>query len=53
MEVAKLIGPGKTVVTCICDNGSKYINRLYSRAELEKRGLLEYVPEECRKYLKN
>lgn len=53
MEVAKLIGPGKTIVTCICDNGSKYINRLYSKSELEKRGLLLHVPEKYRKFLKN
>ena len=53
MEVAKLIGHGKTVVTCICDTGAKYLNRLYSRNELEKRALLEHVPEAYRKFLKN
>ena len=52
LQVAKLIGPGKTIVTCLCDTGAKYINRLYSRQELEKRNLLEAVPEKYRNLLK-
>lgn len=52
LQVAKLIGPGKTIVTCICDNGAKYMNRLYSKSELEKRNLLNAVPEQYRVFLK-
>lgn len=52
LQVAKLIGPNKTIVTCICDTGNKYLGRLYSKAELEKRNLIEAVPAEYRKFLK-
>ena len=52
LQVAKLIGPGKTIVTCLCDTGVKYMNRLYSKSELEKRNLLSSVPEQYRQYLK-
>lgn len=52
-QVAKILGPGKTIVTCLCDTGAKYINRLYSKSELEKRGLLDSVPEPYRRHLKN
>lgn len=52
MQVAKLIGPGKTIVTCLCDTGTKYMNRLYSKSELEKRNLIEAVPPSYRQFLK-
>ena len=52
LQVAKLLGPGKTIVTCLCDTGVKYMNRLYSRAELEKRGLIESVPAAYRAFLR-
>jgi cysteine synthase A len=52
MEVAKLMGPGKTIVTCLCDTGNKYMNRLFSKAELEKRGLLDAVPIQYQQFLK-
>ena len=52
VQVAKLMGPGKTIVTCLCDNGAKYMNRLYSRSELERRNLLHAVPEKYRYTLK-
>lgn len=38
VQVARLLGPGNTVVTCLCDTGARYYNKLYSRAELESRG---------------
>ena len=53
MQVAKLMGPGKTIVTCICDTGAKYMRRLYSKKELDNRGLLEAVPAEYRMFLKD
>ena len=52
VQAAQLMGPGKTIVTCLCDSGAKYLNRLYSKAELEKRGLLDSVPEKYHAYLK-
>lgn len=52
VQVAKLMGPGKTIVTCLCDTGAKYMNRLYSKSELEKRNLIEAVPVEYRQFLK-
>ena len=52
VQVAKLIGPGKTIVTCLCDTGTKYMNRLFSKSELEKRNLLNAVPEQYRAFLK-
>jgi cysteine synthase len=52
IEIALELGPGSTVVTCLCDSGQKYINRLYSKSELEKRALYNYVPEEYRQFLK-
>ncbi|OQV24605.1 hypothetical protein BV898_01665 [Hypsibius exemplaris] len=45
VDVAKLMGPGKTVVSCLCDNGQKYFKRLFSKKALMDAGLLEFVPE--------
>merc|ERR1712127_919494 len=53
MQVAKLMGPGKTIVTCLCDTGAKYVNRLYSRKELECRNLIDSVPAQYQKFLKD
>jgi len=53
MQVAKVLGPGKTIVTCLCDTGTKYMRRLYSRAELTNRGLLDAVPSEFHQFLKD
>lgn len=52
VQVAKILGPGKTIVTCLCDTGAKYMNRLYSRSELEKRDLINSIPVQYRKFLK-
>jgi len=51
LQVAKLIGPNKKIVTCLCDTGTKYMKRLYSKSELHKRGLLDAVPEKYRQFL--
>lgn len=48
VEVAQMLGPGHTIVTCLCDTGQRYYNKLYSRAEMESRGLLEAIPEPFR-----
>ena len=37
--VARNLGPGHTVVTVLCDGGSKYQSRLFNKAFLKKQGL--------------
>ena len=44
VHVAKQLGPGKTIVTCICDAGQRYYARLFSKKWLESRGLLDAIP---------
>jgi cysteine synthase A len=41
VRVARDLGPGHTVVTILCDGGSKYVSRLYNRAWLQEKNLLE------------
>lgn len=45
VDVAKKIGPGKTVVTVLCDGAYRYQSRLFSKAWLESKKLLQAVPE--------
>jgi len=47
-DVAKLEGPGKTIVTVICDGASRYQTRLFSKSWLESKGLFSAVPSDCR-----
>ncbi|CAF1171176.1 unnamed protein product [Adineta steineri] len=51
VELSQSMPKGSTIVTCICDNGQKYFNRLFSKDELSNRGLLDSVPEQYRKNL--
>ena len=37
--VARNLGPGHTVVTVLCDGGSKYQSRLFNKVFLKKQGL--------------
>ena len=39
IEVAKKMGPGHTIVTMLCDTGSKYQSRLFDREWLETQNL--------------
>lgn len=39
MRLARILGPGKTIVTLLCDAGSRYANRLYNADYLRARGL--------------
>jgi cysteine synthase len=41
VRVARELGPGSTVVTVLCDTGSKYLSRLFNREWLAAKGLLE------------
>jgi cysteine synthase A len=40
VRVARQLGPGHTVVTVLCDTGSKYLSRLFNRDWLAGKGLL-------------
>jgi len=37
--MAKDMGPGKTIVTILCDVGNRYQSNLYNPAFLEAKGL--------------
>lgn len=50
-ELAKEMGPGHTIVTCLCDTGHKYYARLYNRNVLKQMELLDKMPEEYHQYL--
>ncbi len=39
MRLAKKLGPGKTIVTLLCDAGSRYVGRLYNADYLAARNL--------------
>ena len=39
MELARTLGPGHTIVTILCDYGSRYQSKLFNPAFLEERGL--------------
>lgn len=49
-EVAKKLGPGKTVVTLLCDNADRYADRLFSRKWLQSKNL-DVLPEHLQKYI--
>jgi cysteine synthase A len=42
-RVARRLGPGHTIVTVLCDGGSRYGTRLYDRRWLEERGLSRFA----------
>ncbi|KAF9518625.1 hypothetical protein BS47DRAFT_1325150 [Hydnum rufescens UP504] len=48
-QLAKEMGPGKTVVTILCDGAYRYQTRLFSRKWLASKGL--EVPPHLRKYI--
>lgn len=39
VQVAQRLGPGHRIVTILCDGGSRYQSRIYSRPWLEAKGL--------------
>lgn len=49
--LAEKLGPGKTVVTVLCDGAYRYADRLFSRKWLEGKGLYDAVPEDLRGYV--
>ncbi|MDX2228454.1 MAG: cysteine synthase A [Leptolyngbyaceae cyanobacterium bins.349] len=40
VALAKQMGPGHTIVTILCDGGSRYQSKLFNREWLKQRGLL-------------
>ncbi|KAI5867968.1 cysteine synthase (O-acetylserine (thiol)-lyase-like protein) [Durotheca rogersii] len=50
-DVARILGPGHTVVTILCDGAYRYADRLFSRAWLESKDLLSAVPPGLEKYI--
>ena len=40
VRVARQMGPGHTIVTMLCDSGSKYLSRLFNREWLQGKRLL-------------
>jgi len=39
MRLARELGPGHTIVTVLCDYGSRYQSKLFNPAFLKERGL--------------
>lgn len=50
-EVAERLGPGKTVVTILCDGAYRYADRLFSKKWLESKNLLDSIPQHLTKYI--
>ena len=40
VEIAKKMGPGHTIVTVLCDGGSRYQSKLFNREWLSSKGLI-------------
>ncbi len=45
VEVAKEIGPGKTILVTLCDSGTRYITKFLSDRWMAEHGFLEDGPE--------
>ncbi|OQO15073.1 Cysteine synthase 1 [Cryoendolithus antarcticus] len=50
-DLALKLGPGKTIVTILCDGAYRYAERLFSKKWLADKGLTEAVPEHLHKYI--
>ncbi|ORY03705.1 cysteine synthase [Basidiobolus meristosporus CBS 931.73] len=51
VEMAKQLGPGKNIVTLLCDGAYRYQSRLFSRKWLESKSLIDAIPQELQKYI--
>ena len=38
IALGKKLGPGKTIVTMLCDSGARYASRLYTPSWLREKG---------------
>lgn len=50
-ELALQLGPGKTVVTMLCDGAYRYQSRLFSRKWLRSKELEDAIPADLQKYI--
>ncbi|KAF9209983.1 Cysteine synthase 1 [Podila verticillata] len=50
VEMAKKLGPGKNIVTILCDGAYRYQSRLFSKKWIESKGLTDAIPEHLKKY---
>ncbi|KAG8899052.1 hypothetical protein FRB99_006956 [Tulasnella sp. 403] len=50
-QLAHKLGPGKTIVTIICDGAYRYQTRLFSRKWLESKNLVNAIPDHLKKYI--
>ncbi|XP_065845422.1 uncharacterized protein [Oscarella lobularis] len=51
VQLATKLGPGHTIVTCLCDGGQRYQARLFNKKWIESKGLLSSIPEAYRNAL--
>ncbi len=51
VQVAKQIGPGKTIATIICDGAYRYQSRLFSKKWLESKDLIKDIPAHLHRYI--
>ena len=40
VKIAQQMGPGHTIVTVLCDGGSRYQSKLFNRKWLAEKGLI-------------
>lgn len=50
-DLAKKLGPNKTVVTLLCDGADRYAERLFSEKWLKEKNLYQELPEHLLKYI--
>ncbi|KAJ2320341.1 Cysteine synthase 1 [Coemansia sp. Cherry 401B] len=51
VEMARVLGPGNTIVTIMCDGAYRYQSRLFSRSWLESKQLVDAIPPHLHKYI--
>lgn len=51
VEMAKILGPGKNIVTILCDGAYRYQTRLFSRKWLQSKNLIDAIPTHLHKYI--
>ena len=49
-KLGQQLGPGKTIVTVLCDGAYRYQSRLFSKKWLQAKGLAGAIPEHLKKY---
>ncbi|EJU04185.1 pyridoxal phosphate-dependent enzyme beta subunit [Dacryopinax primogenitus] len=51
VELAKVLGKGKTIVTILCDGAYRYQTRLFSRTWLQSKNMESAIPDHLQKYV--